>query len=93
MAMAAINVTLIIILVCIKFTATETVAENTSRFSKKYYKSYMIEAGDTLWTIAESECGPRWKNKWDYIDEVMRINGLHSEKIRAGKYLSLPYYT
>ena len=91
--MAAVIVMLIIVLVCMKFTARETVAEDTNRFSKKYYRSYMIEPGDTLWTIADSECGSMWKNNWDYIDEVMRINGLHSDTIHAGRYLTLPYYT
>ena len=43
--------------------------------------------GENRWVITAE------KMDWDYIDEVMRINGLHSEKIRAGKYLSLPYYT
>ena len=92
-AMAVTIVTLIIVLLCMKFTARETIAEEKSRFSKKYYKSYMIEYGDTLWTIAEKNCGTEWKNNWDYIDEVMRINGLHSDKIRAGYHLTLPYYT
>ena len=75
-AMAVTIVTLIIVLLCMKFTARETIAEEKSRFSKKYYKSYMIEYGDTLWTIAEKNCGTEWKNNWDYIDEVMRINGI-----------------
>ena len=92
-AMAITIVTLVIVLICMKFTARETVAEDTSRFSKKYYKSYMIEYGDTLWTIAESQCGDQWENNWDYIDEVMRINGLHTDSIKAGNYLTLPYYT
>ena len=92
-AMAVTIITLIIVLICMKFTARETVAEDKSKFSKKYYKSYMIEYGDTLWTIAENECGTEWKNNWDYIDEVMRINGLHTDTIKAGNYLTLPYYT
>ena len=93
MAMAVTIFTLIVVLVCMKFTAKNTVAENTSRFTKKYYRSYMIESGDTLWTIADRECGTMWKSNWDYIDEVMRINGLHSDRIHAGNYLTLPYYT
>ncbi|MDO4803189.1 MAG: LysM peptidoglycan-binding domain-containing protein [Lachnospiraceae bacterium] len=93
MAMAIVIVTLIMVLACIKFTARATIAENAARFSKKYYKSYLVESGDTLWTIAESECGSRWNNNWDYIDEVMLINGLKSETIKAGNYLMLPYYT
>lgn len=93
MAMTVVILTLIMVLACMKFTAKATIAEDYARFSKKYYKSYLIESGDTLWSIADNECGSRWNNKWDYIDEIMRINGLRSETIKAGNYLTLPYYT
>lgn len=59
----------------------------------KYYKSISVEAGDTLWNLAE-EYGHSeyYKTYQEYIDEVIRMNGLSDDRITAGQYLIIPYY-
>lgn len=60
----------------------------------KYYKSVMVEAGDTLWGYAEEYGNNQYYDSHDaYIREVMNINFLGDEQITKGQYLILPYYS
>lgn len=58
----------------------------------KHYKSIIIEYGDTLWGIAAEFKDSHYESVQDYIDEVMQINNLKTDRIHAGKYLTIPYY-
>lgn len=55
------------------------------------YKSIEVEAGDTLWTIADEYMGNEFTDREDYIDEVKRLNHLSTDTIQAGAYLIVPY--
>ncbi len=59
---------------------------------EKLYKSIQIEYGDTLWEIAGQNKGSHYESNNEYIDEVMKINHLKTDKINAGQYLTIPYY-
>lgn len=61
----------------------------------KYYKSIMIEEGDTLWSIASQNLNDVNINITisAYIKEIMKMNGLQSDRITAGMYLVIPYYS
>ena len=63
--------------------------------SCKYYKSIMIEEGDTLWSIASQNLNDVNINITisAYIKEIMKMNGLQSDRITAGMYLVIPYYS
>lgn len=56
------------------------------------YKSILLKPGDTLWEIALEYKGAGHNSVQDYINEVMEINGLTSDRIHAGRYLMVPYY-
>lgn len=58
----------------------------------KCYHSVEIEAGETLWDIAEREMGPGWSDIREYIHEVEELNGINGNMIKAGEYICLPYY-
>lgn len=68
--------------------------ESVEDVSYKYYTSIVIGSGDTLWTLAE-EYGDdvHYKSTSDYINEVMQINHLKNDQIKAGEYLIVPYYS
>ncbi len=60
----------------------------------KYYKSVVVEAGDTLWDYAD-EYGTKeyYDSHQDYINEVMQMNGLYDDQITEGQHIVLPYYS
>jgi nucleoid-associated protein YgaU len=61
----------------------------------KYYTSVTVEAGETLWQIADDYIDyDYYKNKNSYLSEVCSINHLDNEgSITVGELLILPYYS
>ena len=47
---------------------------------------YIVQQGDSLWRIATKFC-PNTFNKRDYIELVMKLNGLDNSVIHPGQYL------
>ena len=66
--------------------------DKSEQSEQKFYKSIEIKEGDTLWGIAKEYRGDDYNSIYDYIDEVMSINGLTSDQIHAGQYLTVAYY-
>ena len=81
----------IIILTIIFTTKTATATNNNKRV--KQVASVQIQKGDTLWSIASRYMSCEYKNLNEYIEEIMLSNGLTSDKIHAGNYIIVPYYT
>lgn len=67
-------------------------AHDKEETEHKFYKSIEIVEGDTLWAIAKEYRGDDYNSIYDYIDEVKSINGLTSDQIHAGQYLTVAYY-
>ena len=59
---------------------------------KKYYTSVCVENGQTLWDISGKYCSAEYRDRDEYIDEVMQLNHLTSANIHSGSYLVIPYY-
>lgn len=78
---------ILMILYCNTVTAT-----NKIQSDQKYFKSILIEKGDSLWSIAQSNISSEWKSVEAYIDEIMELNKLSSDIIHEGNYISIPYY-
>lgn len=72
------------------FSAAQDDQDKTPRY--KYYKSIIIEQGDSLWSIAEEYVTSDYSCTREYVDELKQLNGLHSEQIRAGEHLMIAYY-
>lgn len=89
--MISFALTLAILLAGIKIMAAVTRADEINPRVKCYH-SIEIEAGDTLWDIAEREMGPGWSDIRDYIREVEELNHINGNMIKAGDYICLPYY-
>ncbi len=58
----------------------------------KYYKTITIEQGDTLWSIAQEYKSGDYKTTQDYVNELISMNGLHSEQITSGQKLVIAYF-
>lgn len=54
------------------------------------YKSIRVNAGDTLWKIADTYMGTAYDDKNDYIDEVEEINHITDTDLQAGSYIIVP---
>ena len=59
----------------------------------KYYKSIRIEAGDTLWTIADEYITDLNIDKQEYIREICELNDIYEDEIRTGDYVVIAYYS
>lgn len=79
----------------ITLSVTIANAQSPEDVTYKYYKSYMVENDDTLWTIATENCiDQSQKTISNYIEEVKQLNSLDATgKICYGSYLVIPYYS
>ena len=57
-----------------------------------YYKSVLLEDGDSLWKLAEKYSLGAPCTKEEYISELKAINGLSDDTIHTGCYLTVVYY-
>ena len=61
--------------------------------SYKYYTTVYVTRNMTLWDIAEEYITDEYSDKRAYIDEVMEINQLKSDKLSYGSTICVPYYS
>lgn len=58
----------------------------------KYYISYEVKPGDSLWTLSSERCLNGDITRAEYIEEVKTINHLDTDQISAGSSLILVVY-
>ena len=68
-------------------TRTVNSSAETMTEKERYYKSIVIQANDSLWSIAEDYAESTGLGITDYIDEVKTLNGMTSDIIFAGGHL------
>ncbi len=60
----------------------------------KYFTSYELERGDSLWSIAKAHMDENYDSVEDYIEEVCIINSISADtQLIAGTNLIIPYYS
>lgn len=64
----------------------------SDHLNQKYYTSIQVNAGDTLWDIAQEYKTAEYSSTKDYVEEVKEINHLTNDTITTGCYLTVPYY-
>lgn len=70
----------------------EAQSEDTE-VSYKYFTSVQVKPGDTLLSIAKVYADEHYESVYAYMEEVCLTNHLLDEKICAGDYLVVPYYS
>ena len=76
------------------YSLTSAASTDTDDISYKYFTNIQVDAGDTLWSIADEYAyGEHYASNKEYIAEVKRINKLIGDDIIAGQYLIIPYYS
>lgn len=64
---------------------------NTDKY--KYFTSYEIQPGDTLYSIAEEYTAGTDISIKEYIKEVKKNNNMTDDKIVSGMYIIVSYYS
>lgn len=94
MIMCLLTFVLVISFSSIFFSFRTKAQSSEEEILYKYYKSVMVEDGDTLWGYAEIYGDSRYYDSNDaYVKEVMNMNFLNDDQITSGQYLILPYYS
>ncbi len=88
-----IAVVVILIIFVILGIRNNSMEAQASVDGKYIYKSVMVDAGDSLWSIATEHQDEYLGSVDEYIEEIMSINGLITEDINAGEYVIIPVYT
>ena len=91
----AITVLIVVTLGILLGTSMNALASSKADVASynKYYTSIRIEAGDTLWTIADEYISDLNIDKQDYIAEICAINDICEDEIHAGDYVVIAYYS
>ena len=88
--LAALTATIVVISTIIIINTVT--AQGDEMEKEKYYKSIMIEHGDTLWDIAKEYYDSSSYTIPEYIEELKSINGLDCDNIQSGSYIIVSYY-
>ena len=67
--------------------------DSSDELGYKYYTGVQIQAGDTLWTIAQEYMPEGACTIHEYIEEIKRINHLKDDTIYEGQRLTVYYYS
>ena len=59
---------------------------------KRYYTSVQLRQGDNLWDLAEQYRQGSGYSREEYMEELKRMNGLRSEQLHSGEYLTVVYF-
>lgn len=82
----------VLTVVSIFFLHTSSVNAQSDHINSKYFTVIEVEAGDTLWEIAQEYRTSEYYSLQDYIKEVREINHISGDEITSGCYLTIPYY-
>lgn len=86
-------VILFIIAMCSILKGFKVSADTNLRVNeRKFFTSYVVQNGDSLWTIADEYMTKEYKSYEEYIEEVMHSNQMKSDQLYPGQLLVLPYY-
>lgn len=91
--LAVILMSLAIILGSTFLSSYRSNAASNENTLYKYYTSIQVQAGDTLWSIAQQYAPSSEISQQDYVDEIISMNHLQGDTIHAGDYLTISYYS
>lgn len=91
LVIAAALIISFIILITDSFPAMAQSVQSDSDEQNKFYKSIIIETGDTLWNIAEEYITDDYDSIEEYVSALKEINNLSGDKILSGDTLIVSY--
>lgn len=92
-----ISISALIFSIIIVFSISGLVTNARSTNDKqeyKYFMSYEVEQGDSLWSISAKHYDEHYESIEDYMEEICIINSLSKEThLITGTHLIIPYYS
>lgn len=84
-----------LVLICaITFKSFTSKAVEETDVTYKYFKSFEVSNGDTLWSIAKEYIDYSYYDDInEYIEEVVSINHLEDDTIMYGQCIVIPYFS
>lgn len=67
-------------------------AEKGGKEQNRYYTSIQLKPGDNLWDLARVYSAGTGYTTAEYVRELKRMNGLSSDQIRSGDYITIVYF-
>lgn len=94
-AMAVMTVCLVMVCAICYHSIRSSANSGGEDVAFKYYTSITVEAGETLWEIADEYIDySQYKDKNAYIAEVVHINHLGDDAaLCSGQRITVPYYS
>lgn len=88
-----VSITLLISIALLLGSAISAYAKDSNTaVTSKYYTSIEVQAGDTLWSIAEQYTNGSNREKQAYVKELCELNHLsNADSIHSGQYLTVSY--
>ncbi len=83
-------ITVVLIVLALMTISSATSVDAATKVPDKSFTSVTVQAGDTLWSIAEEYLDARYYTVEQYIDEVMSMNRLTNDIINTGDALLIP---
>ena len=79
------------LIVCLSLLFANKVNADNETHYYKYYQTYTVQNGDSLWKIAGKFAHDESRN--EYMKEVMEMNNMYGDYIVAGQKIVIPYYS
>ena len=86
-------ISFILVLIAVFSNIVHAGDEHAADNSVKGYTYITVSRNDTLWSIACEYSDEHYSSIYQYIREVMTLNGLTGDSIYAGSKLMIPVYT
>lgn len=80
------------ILSVVVLNTTPKVSAHSDHINQKYFTSITVEAGDTLWDIANEYRSLEYATNQEFINEVKEINHITGDEITTGCNIIIPYF-
>ena len=92
-----ISLSALILSIIIVFSISGLVTNARSTNDKqeyKYFTSYEVEQGDSLWLIASRNSDDHYESVEEYMEEICIINSISKDStLIAGNNIIIPYYS
>jgi LysM repeat protein len=92
--LACVTAAVLMIFAFSYYSLTSAASTDTEDIDYKYFTSIQVEAGDTLWSIADEYADSKhYASNKEYIKEVKNMNKMSNDELIAGQYIIIPYYS